>query len=189
MGSDMTKKGESRRVKMTRRLLQEALLQLMEEKPVERITITELCAAADVNRNTFYAHYSIPEDVLEELEDSLFDDVERMFNEVLPADINLALCQYMYENRDVCRVLLASPSGHITKRLQMLGRSLSDKEWGAVHPSFAGAADEFFTFASAGSAAVISQWLERGCRETPEQVSWFLNRIITDGAKGFFNAT
>lgn len=47
-----------RRVRRTLRLLQEALLQLIEEKGFETITVEEIVARADVGRTTFYLHYT-----------------------------------------------------------------------------------------------------------------------------------
>ena len=47
---------ESRRVTMTKMLLKTALIELMQEKPFQQITIKELCEQADLNRTTFYLH-------------------------------------------------------------------------------------------------------------------------------------
>ena len=52
---------DNRRSQYTRTALRRALLGLMLEKPVNRITVKELCAAADINRGTLYAHYASPE--------------------------------------------------------------------------------------------------------------------------------
>lgn len=49
---------ENRRVRMTKRLLKEAMLELLEQRPIERITVTDVCRSADVNRSTFYAYYA-----------------------------------------------------------------------------------------------------------------------------------
>lgn len=43
---------------MTKSLLQQALVELLEEEHLSSITVTALCARADVNRSTFYAHYA-----------------------------------------------------------------------------------------------------------------------------------
>ena len=48
---------ESRRTRYTRRAMQDALIDLMRERPLGSITIKALCEQADVNRSTFYAHY------------------------------------------------------------------------------------------------------------------------------------
>lgn len=62
-----------RRQKKTRQAIQTALLSLMKDKPLERITITELAAAAGVNRKTFYNHYSSIQEVRAELEEQYID--------------------------------------------------------------------------------------------------------------------
>ncbi|MBQ9794006.1 MAG: hypothetical protein IJW34_03570 [Clostridia bacterium] len=45
-----------RRIIKTKRAIAVALLQLLSEKPLEEITITELTLKADINRKTFYLH-------------------------------------------------------------------------------------------------------------------------------------
>ena len=47
--------------------LEQALLRLLKQKPLRRITVTELCEAAAVSRSTFYAHYSNVDDIYQEL--------------------------------------------------------------------------------------------------------------------------
>ena len=48
---------ESRRVKMTKRLIKDALVELLEDKSINKITVTDICSTADINRSTFYAYY------------------------------------------------------------------------------------------------------------------------------------
>ena len=50
----------------TARRMDEALITLLEKKDFEYITIKEICAAAGVNRSTFYLHYENTSDLLEE---------------------------------------------------------------------------------------------------------------------------
>ena len=66
---------ENRRVRMTKQLMKDALLELMETKQFEKIKVTDLCSAADVNRSTFYAYYSDIQDLLGEIEDSLLESL------------------------------------------------------------------------------------------------------------------
>ena len=62
---------ESRRSKMTRRLMKDALMELMEDRPLASVSITELCNRADVNRSTFYSYYSDLLQLLKEIEDDI----------------------------------------------------------------------------------------------------------------------
>ena len=45
---------ESRRVQMTKKLLRESVIELMDKKPLNKISIKDICDNADVNRTTFY---------------------------------------------------------------------------------------------------------------------------------------
>lgn len=49
---------EDKRIRKTKRYMKQALAETLEGKPFEQITVTELCAKADISRITFYAHYS-----------------------------------------------------------------------------------------------------------------------------------
>ena len=46
------------RKRYTQMVLKQSFLKLLKEKPVNRITVKEVCALAQLNRATFYAHYS-----------------------------------------------------------------------------------------------------------------------------------
>lgn len=50
---------ENRRVRYTKMVLRQSLLELLEEKPIEKITVSDLCSRADLNRTTFYLFYCI----------------------------------------------------------------------------------------------------------------------------------
>ena len=65
------------RVKYTRMVLKKALLELLEHKPVNKITVKEVCERAGLNRATFYAHYTDCFDLLESIEEELFGQFER----------------------------------------------------------------------------------------------------------------
>ena len=76
----MNKSGdENRSVRNTKKRLQEALLTLLQKKPINQITVKELTELADVNRGTFYFHYTDVYDMLHKTEDRFFND----FNDVL----------------------------------------------------------------------------------------------------------
>ena len=60
---------------MTKRLLREALLELLEQKELSHISVTSLCARADIHRSTFYMHYADPIDLLNEIEQDILDQI------------------------------------------------------------------------------------------------------------------
>ena len=50
-------KNNDARVRYTQKVLKDSLLQLLEKKPINKITVKEVCELAELNRATFYAHY------------------------------------------------------------------------------------------------------------------------------------
>lgn len=60
---------EDRRTRYTKDLIKDTLLELMHKKPFDKITVTELCRKAEINRGTFYLHYVDIYGVLDELEE------------------------------------------------------------------------------------------------------------------------
>lgn len=68
-------KEESRRVRMTKSLLHNALIELLREQPLEKTTVTDVCRQADVNRSTFYAYYRDVSQLLHEIEEEVLDHI------------------------------------------------------------------------------------------------------------------
>lgn len=66
---------ETRRVRMTKKMIKEALLELLENNVPGKITVTEICAAADVNRSTFYAYYEDVPKLLQEIENDILEQI------------------------------------------------------------------------------------------------------------------
>ena len=100
-----------RRVLYTKMFLRESLLALLKEKPIAKITTSELCRHAAINRNTFYTHYDSPEALLKTIEEELYSQVKQSIERSLGNGSISALlteiCQAIYDNRDLCAVLFS----------------------------------------------------------------------------------
>ena len=55
------------RVRYTQRVLKESFLSLLRKKPINKITVKEVCELAELNRATFYSHYSDCFDLMEKI--------------------------------------------------------------------------------------------------------------------------
>lgn len=73
------KKAEYRNSLRSRKLICHALLELLDEKPLEKITVTDITTRADVNRGTFYLHYSSVNEVISELQDGYIAKMDQYF--------------------------------------------------------------------------------------------------------------
>lgn len=69
-----------RRIRKTKAILKNALIELMREKDFRKISVTELAKTADINRGTFYLHYYDIYDLVEELENEGLDYIKKIVN-------------------------------------------------------------------------------------------------------------
>ena len=77
-----------RRTVMTKGMIQDALLELLQNTPYEKITVTALCKQSEITRATFYLHYNNIDDVLEELLDDALRLTELDAIQPLPSAIS-----------------------------------------------------------------------------------------------------
>ena len=71
----MPKNFEDRRARRSRKLLKESLLELMKHKTFSDISVRDVTDAADMNRGTFYLHYSGTAELLQSLEADLLSEL------------------------------------------------------------------------------------------------------------------
>lgn len=65
-----------RRVRKTKQTLKETLINIMNYKQYRNISITELAEAADINRGTFYIHYSDIYELIQEIENDIIEKIK-----------------------------------------------------------------------------------------------------------------
>ena len=56
------------RIEKTKTAIHNTFLELRSKKPLEKITIKELCEKAQINKSTFYSHYKDIYDLSDQLE-------------------------------------------------------------------------------------------------------------------------
>ena len=184
-------KKEDRRVRRTKKLLTQALTQLLQEKQVNEITVKELTDLADMNRGTFYLYYKDIFDMLEKIEDSMFAalDVimERHEKDALATDtkpILLDLFAFIQENKEMSRVLLSvNGDMNFLHRLNEVVREKCRSAWltlrnGQDEDAF----DYHYSFVVFGCAGVIRAWVNRNCSESAEEMAELADRMIRRGS-------
>lgn len=188
---EFNEKKVDRRVLYTKMFLRESLLALMREKPIAKITPTELCRHAKMNRNTFYAHYDSPEALLRSIEEELYQQVRRSLDRPLKNDsisvLLVDICQAIYDNRDLCAVLFSEYGDKdFLCRIIHLAHDRTVAEWRA-----AGVRDDeeqvemLYCFSVNGSVAVIQKWLWEGTKKSPGEIACLLERATYFGLRGF----
>ncbi len=179
-----------RRVKYTRMILRQSLLELMEKEPIEKITVTDLCNKADINRGTFYIHYDSPYDLLNQLQDELYESiigyVENILDKNKMSSHLLLIIQEVYAQLDLCRILF-SPHGdkNYIKKVIDIGRDEFLTEWKPLYKNKSQRELEMiYSFFINGSIGIIQEWLNSQQPEPPEKIASLINQLYTVGLQG-----
>lgn len=180
----MEGKATDRRILRSRRLIREAMLDLLEEKPLAKIGISELCQRAEINRNTFYCHYSTPADVLAQMENEILDHLRAALTASAEKErvAETALAVLAGEKR-LTRVLLSDHAGpHFSKSVAALAaaraQAAADSRLGKLDPGYQAM---LVDFTIAGGAAVVKRWAEDGFQEPYQDVAKFLRILLDHG--------
>jgi AcrR family transcriptional regulator len=171
------------RVERSRAALRSALLELLEERAYDAITIRDVCARARTGYATYFRHYS---DKAALLDDLAAVAIGELLGHAMPvlysADAHtacVALCSYVDERRLLWAALLTGGAGGILRgefvrqarraapKRKLRGRSRSRLP-----------ADLAVVFGVSGLIEVIAWWLEHRSECTVTEVAEFLDRLV-----------
>lgn len=111
----MGEKVEYKSAIRSRRLIRQAFVDLMQEKNLEKITVTDIITRADINRGTFYAHYQDTRAVIEQIENEIIEKMLEFLGELRyknffqnPLPLLLKISRWLEEDLDFYGILINS---------------------------------------------------------------------------------
>jgi AcrR family transcriptional regulator len=111
----MGEKAEYKSSIRSKRLIRQAFVELLKEKDLEKITVTDIITRADINRGTFYAHYQDVRAVIEQIENEIITKMVEFLSEFRhknffqnPLPLLLKVSRYIEEDQDFYRILINS---------------------------------------------------------------------------------
>lgn len=175
------------RARYTRQVIEEQFLLLLGEKPCAKITVTELCRGARLNRATFYKHYKDVPDLLERTERQLLDNLRKTVEGHIPGNLEALLLSVTSYMRQYGKKYMALGSEHGDPALAAK-TFLVCYEW--AYPLLTanlphldeGRRELLYQFLSHGSGGVLTAWLRGGMAQGPEEVAGFLTEVCTGAA-------
>ncbi len=177
----MSEVKESRRVKMTKILLKESLINLMKEKSIHSISIKDICDGADINRSTFYRHYNTQYELYDDIVQDIMDDMLDVFYTVNKDGYNTTvfltkLLEYIEGKRDLFLIVL-SDKGNISvgeAYIRMTGKFLDGEILDET-------ASYIINFISAGMTSFLWTWLNKNPRRPAAEVATLMSSLMRHG--------
>ena len=189
-------KTTDRRIIRTKNAVQSALLELLAEKPLSEITVTELAQTADINRKTFYNYYSDVSMVLEEIENQIVDDFRTALKDIQlmhliedPSEVFLTLTDLISADVDLYDRILAADSMNslLAKIVSALKSYLMEALRGQVSMDM-DRYDYVIEYALNGMVAVYRQWFLGGRKGDLNALSRSVSILTFRGVAGLAEA-
>lgn len=171
----------NQRVMITKKLLKDALLRILENKNIDKVNITELCKEAGINRATFYTHYETPNDILSEIECDIILEIEarhqKLANPTLQS-LTEIMCQYLYEHSYTVRALLRNFTGDdFAKMIKHTYETI-------IKSALNSNTDEetiklITTYMAGGGFFLLTYWLTEDLNKSPREIATLITDLIT----------
>ncbi|MDF2725754.1 MAG: TetR family transcriptional regulator [Paenibacillus sp.] len=186
-----------RRAARTKKLLRQALLDLIGEKKLDRITVSELSERADINRGTFYLHYRDVPDMIDQLKQEMMDGLKNQISHVdflalkaaaeqgfaYPPILNML--KYIETQSDLF-LAFVGPNGDYQfpfELKQFIRKNMYDQFFRFAEHNYNGniPLDYLIAYMSSANLGLLTHWLETGMQIPVEQIARMLTQIMYKG--------
>ena len=193
----MPEKKVSRRVLYTRNALRDAFIDLITEQPLSDITVTDICARADINRSTFYYHFVDKQDVInyvyhvevtQPLREHFFPGAEKW------DELTLYSLQLMYKSKDfysqAYRITGQNDiQSFILSEVLENWRIVADRSLRSLNLISEGSnlKDLYYLsdYLAYGAFSMMKTWVLSGMEEPPERIAGLLQLAGTMGMNAY----
>ncbi len=182
-----------RRVRLTKQLIKDSLIELMQEHPISRISVKMLCETAEINRSTFYTYYTDTYDLLHQIQQEVIAELSEHISHAAfsePSNLTvLAMTQildYARQNSALFKVLL-SKNGDDTfhKDIMLLAQEKTIKELRNLKLIDERTNEYLQLFVITGTLNVVEKWLMDDMPESTQQMAEFCSTLLYQGLSGY----
>lgn len=185
-----------RRIARSKRALRTALIELMEERGLDGLSVNDLCARADLNRGTFYNHFHDKDDLLTTLEDEIIADLERIQEQMKgltvmdlvryrtrkqPLPFLVDLFDYLREQGDFLHAV-TGPGGDIRFAPRLRDSVCANLIQSILHERYrenpTPFVEYYVAFFATAYLGVIEHWIETGMKESSEEMALIAMRLF-----------
>lgn len=172
------------RIKQSQKAIKMAFYELLHKYPIDKISVTDICKIADVNRATFYKYYENPRDLLGKLED---ESLAVLSEKIRTFEANGVDAVYQIVLNDVKEhypfyrlVFVDNIDGYFRNKLL---DTCHDYEIAEIKNSFPMITDKqcewLYHFLAEGCIGIFKEWVNSGMTSSIEEMVHFAIDFIS----------
>lgn len=181
-----------KRTEYTKKNIKETCLELLYKKDISKVTVSELCKKADINRATFYRYYLDIYDLLKQLQDEFISELKNSYKDYTSEKNNLhdyilAFLKTSLNNKKLVTILF-----YTNNSITFLDPVLEDaylrfkEKWlkdGVKEKAIEHATVYIFN----GTLGMVNYWIQSDFEEDIESLAQTIVDLSYHGANTFIN--
>lgn len=182
-----------RRTLYTKNVIKNTILELSNKKDFDKITVTQVCKIAEINRGTFYIHYVDLYEALDDILDDILENTSNIFehlnikNKKENSKCTYPLCSIIQENEEYKGLIFNdSLTSYIINRIISKGKDIFANDIAEVCNLPKEFAEMIFTFQINGCFAV-NKLMDKNKNVNCCEVREVVDKFIEGGLKNIIN--
>lgn len=174
-------KNTDRRTRKTKHALKQIFISLLKCKKIEKISVTELCRLADINRSTFYLHYCDIYALLEDIEKDCFEEFDLLVEHISrqsisPDQVTRMILRYIYDQKELLYLFLLKNNKYdfwqkIDQKVIYLFKIKTLQNYQLPEHMDKNEFDDMILFYTSGFYAIYRKWLSHNCAEDIDTIA------------------
>ncbi len=179
-----------RRIKYTKTVIKDTFLSLLKEKEINKITVSEICKIADINRATFYRYYLDIYDLLNKIEDEFVEEIKSASSsedEYSVASFSKNLLEVFLENKDLVTILFNTMNNlyFLNDILDLVYQKCKEK-WEKDLVNISSESIEYASvFIFNGALGVVNYWVKNGFTKSVDEIANIIEKLSYYGIKKY----
>ncbi len=181
-----------RRIKYTKKIIKDTFISLISEKDIKKITVSEICKIADINRATFYRYYLDVYDLLDKIQEEFIDELKEPYINN-PERVNSVktftkeILIVFLENKELVKVLFNTNNNiYFLNEVLEVAYQMCDTRWRHDIPNITqDEIDYAATFIFNGALGVVNYWVKNDFDRDIDELAYTIEELAYHGTKKY----
>ena len=181
-----------RRVKYTKKIIKDTFIELVTEKDIKKITVSEICTKADINRATFYRYYLDVYDLLDSIKKEFEIELKNAYSPKTENDNTVmnfakAMLKVFLANKELVKMLFNTNNGlYFLNNILEIAYSRCKEKWEKDLPNITEESMEYASiFIFNGALGVINFWVQNDFDKDINEIAEVIETLSYFGTKKY----
>ena len=181
-----------RRIKYTKKIIKDTFITLLSKKELNKITVSEICKIADINRATFYRYYLDVYDLLNHIEKDFEEELKNAYHPENEDENTIflfskSMLTVFLENKELVKILFSTNENiYFLNNILEIAYEKCKEKWQKELPELSTEDMEYAAiFIFNGALGVVNFWVKNNFNKDIDEISRIIEKLSHSGTRRF----